>query len=96
MNSTATPRTNLSDAVEDLAPGPPPCFHNRAEWIQYLKSAAAVQYHKGEQKVIFARRVEASFNYEFDYCEDCHSARQAQMVRKGLCHPDYVKDRKPK
>lgn len=33
-------RLNLSDAVDDIAPlAPPPCFHNRESWLQYLKSA---------------------------------------------------------
>ena len=40
-------RLNLSDAVDDLAPPPPPCFFNRGSWIAYLKSAAAAQNHKG-------------------------------------------------
>ena len=45
-------RINLNDAVADLHPAPPPCFLNRLEWVEYLKSAAAVQNHKGEPRVI--------------------------------------------
>lgn len=40
-------RLNLSDAVDDLALPPPPCFFNRSSWMLYLKSAAAAQNHKG-------------------------------------------------
>lgn len=84
-------RLNLSDAVDDLAPAPPPCFTNRIEWLEYLRSAAACQNHKGEPKVIFMVNGEASFNKGFTFCVDCTQVKSYAMSEKGLCNPDHLK-----
>lgn len=86
------PRLNLDDAVEDLAPPPPPCFLNRMSWREYLKSAAAVQNHKGEQVVIVITKGEPSFNMKLDFCEDCTSRAAADMQARGQCVPTHLRE----
>lgn len=85
------PRLNLVDAVEDLAPPPPPCFLNRTSWREYLKSAAAVQNHKGEQPIILIVSGEPVFNMRLNFCEDCTSQAAAKMKAKGQCVPDHLR-----
>lgn len=87
---TARLRLNLSDAVDDLAPPPPPCFLNRHAWKEYLKSAAAVQNNNGEQKVILITKVDATFNLRLNFCEDCSRPHRNSMVARGLCDPDHL------
>ena len=84
-------RLNLSDAVDDLAPPPPPCFFNRGSWIAYLKSAAAAQNHKGSQPVIIvAADGEPAFNTRLSYCADCTQAKSLEMQDKGRCNPYHL------
>ena len=86
-------RLNLSDAVDDLAPPPPPCFFNRGSWIAYLKSAAAAQNHKGSQPVIIvAADGEPAFNTRLSYCADCTQAKSLEMQDKGRCNPYQLSD----
>ena len=86
-------RLNLSDAVDDLAPPPPPCFFNRGSWIAYLKSAAAAQNHKGSQPVIIvAADGEPAFNTRLNYCADCTQAKSLEMQGKGRCNPYHLSD----
>ena len=86
-------RLNLSDAVDDLASPPPPCFFNRASWIAYLKSAAAAQNHKGSQPVIIvAADGEPAFNTRLSYCADCTQAKSLEMQGKGRCNPYHLSD----
>lgn len=95
---TQRTRINLADAVDDLAPPPPPCFHNATAWRQYLKSAAAHQHAKGEQKVILVREhQEPAFNPRFNFCADCETANRRAMSQVGRCKPDHIKtEAKPK
>lgn len=87
-------RLNLSDAVDDLAPlEPPPCFHNRESWLQYLKSAAATQNHRANQKVIMVdedRR--PRFNERLNYCADCTQAKSLEMLNRGRCDPYHLSE----
>ncbi len=84
-------RLNLSDAVDDLAPPPPPCFFNRGSWIACLKSAAAAQNHKGSQPVIIvAADGEPAFNTRLSYCADCTQAKSLEMQDKGRCNPYHL------
>lgn len=85
------PRLNLSDAVDDLAPPPPPCFLNRASWKEYLKSGAAVQNHKGEPKVILLVDGSPAFNHALDFCSDCSTSQRASMVKQSRCDPAHLK-----
>lgn len=89
---TTRNRVNLNDAVEDLAPVPPPCFLNRISWREYLKSAAAVQNHKGEQTVIFITDAGPAFNMGLDFCEDCNSQTAAKMKARGQCAPEHLRN----
>lgn len=84
-------RLNLTDCINDLHPPPPICFYNKSHWIEYLQSAAASQYHKGEQKVIILVNSEPAFNYEFDFCEDCTDEAKTRMKKDGRCNPDALK-----
>lgn len=84
-------RINLHDAVDDLAPAPPPCFFNKLHWIEYLKSAAASQNNKGEQKVILVRDCEPVFNFGYNICVDCTQIKSVEMMARGQCNPDFLK-----
>lgn len=88
----ATIRMNTADAVDDLAPGHPPCWPDRHSWLEFLKSAAAVQNQRDEQKVILVVHGTLAFNVEYDYCEDCMSSRAARMEKEGRCNPDHLKE----
>ena len=85
-------RLNLSDAVMDLAPTAPPCFLNRPQWLEYLKSAAAAQCHCGEPKVIIVIKDEPAFNKDFDFCVDCESREHREFMKmRGSCQPECLK-----
>lgn len=90
MKSQTAIRLNLSDAVDDLAPEHPPCFYSRDIWLQYLKSAAAVQNQRDEQKVIAIVRGEPVFNVAYNFCEDCSAPRAARMQQEDRCNPHYL------
>lgn len=82
---------NLSDSVDDLAPPPPPCFFSRADWVTYLKSAAAAQGPMVEVKLIRnATSSEPEFNFAYPFCQDCSSSHSANMKKVGKCQPDYL------
>lgn len=84
-------RLNLSDAVDDLAPPPPPCFLNRMAWMEYLKSAAAAQNSRHEPKVILVTQDgTASFNYKFNICEDCTQIKSVEMMAEKRCDPEFL------
>lgn len=84
---------NLNDAVLDLAPTtPPPCFLNRAQWREYLKSAAHAQSCRGEPKVIIMVKSEPVFNREFPFCDDCTPFRKEEMEMRGTCKPNHLKE----
>ena len=87
-------RLNLADAVADLMPPNPPCFRNRMDWQEYLRSAAAVQNHKGEPVVIVWLHQEPSFNLDFNYCVDCYQIKAVEMMSKNRCNPNFLKDLK--
>lgn len=84
-------RLNLADAVEDLAPAPPPCFLNHLSWREYLKSAAAAQNHKGEPRVIVIVNGNPEFDLTMNYCLDCTEKKSVEMMAKGRCDPDHLK-----
>jgi hypothetical protein len=94
---TSKPRLNLSDAVEDLAPQPPPCFINRIHWVEYLKSAAAAQNSQHEPKVIhITKEGEPAFNLDFPFCADCTQIKSTEMLAKGRCKPEHLTNLKDK
>lgn len=85
-------RINLADAVDDMAPEPPPCFHNRMLWIEYLKSAAAAQNQKDEPKLFLCGPDGAvRLNWNFPFCADCTQAKSLEMDSQGRCKPDFLK-----
>lgn len=84
-------RINLKDAVDDLAPPPPPCFYNRSSWMQYLQSAAGAQNQRNEPPVIqIAKDGAATFNWDFPFCADCTQIKSLEMTRAGRCSPHYL------
>lgn len=84
-------RLNLTDAVDDLAPAPPPCFLNRTSWREYLRSAAAAQNNKAEPKVIVIDEDgTARFNYDYPFCADCTQVKSVEMMRAGRCDPQFL------
>ena len=94
-NRRVARRVNLKDAVDDLAPMPPPCFHNRSGWLEYLKSATAAQNHAGESKVILiSNNGEPAINLEFSFCDDCTKSHRQEMQSDGRCIPNYLKQLK--
>ena len=90
---TVTKRLNLADAVRDLAPPPPPCFHNRFAWMEFLTSAAECQNNSKStrRKVILIAEDQPTFNRSLDFCADCNQQHSLQMMRDGKCQPDYLK-----
>lgn len=87
-------RLNLKDAVQDLAPPPPPCFLNHMQWREYLTSAAAAQACRGEPKVILVQNREPLFNSDFPFCADCTAKKSHQMSTQGKCNPNFLKELK--
>ena len=85
-------RINLSDAVADLMPPNPPCFKNHIDWGEYLKSAAAVQNHKGEPRVIEIVSGEPQFCKTFNFCVDCTQVKSVEMMTRNRCKPEFLKD----
>lgn len=83
-------RINLSDAVDDLAPAPPPCFVNKQHWIIYLKSAAAAQNQRDEPKIILIVNGDPTINTSFDFCQDCDSQTRDAMMTALRCNPDWM------
>ena len=90
--TTQPPKTriNLSDAVDDLAPAPPPCFLNKQHWIGYLKSAAAAQNQRDEPKIIIVISGQPAINTDFDFCTDCTVHTQLQMAAHDRCKPKWM------
>lgn len=85
-------RINLKDAVDDLAPEPPPCFLNKVHWIEYLHSVAAAQNNRGEQKIILIVDGEPVINRNFNFCEDCESKEHREFQKMhGTCIPDWMR-----
>jgi hypothetical protein len=89
-------RINLSDAIDDLAPAPPPCFLNRLEWTEYLKSCAASQNDGESPKIILIQNGEPSINYAYDICADCTQVHSLAMTQAGKCNPNALKSQAPK
>lgn len=92
--------STLTDCVEDFAPlVPPPCFPSRTGWLEYLKSGAMAQNHRGEPKVIVFDVVDGKrqykFNNEFNFCEDCDRRTQRQMQADGKCQPKFLQRGQP-
>lgn len=87
-------RLNLSDAVDDLAPiEPPPCFHSRIAWLMYLKSAAAAQNSRQNQKaIVIGADGQPRFNDRLNYCADCTQAKSMEMLALGRCDPYHLSD----
>lgn len=87
-------RLNLSDAVEDLAPiTPPSCFHSRIAWLLYLKSAAAAQNSRQNQKaIVIGADGQLRFNDRLNYCADCTQAKSMEMLALGRCDPYHLSD----
>ena len=88
--SQSKTRINLSDAVDDLAPAPPPCFLNKQHWIGYLKSAAAAQNQRDEPKIIIFAQGEPAINTAFDFCADCDTRTRDVMLTAQRCKPDWM------
>lgn len=84
-------RLNLSDAIDDLAPPPPPCFLNRLEWVEYLKSCAASQNDGESPKIILITNGEPRINWDYPICADCTQIHSLAMTKEGRCNPDFLK-----
>lgn len=89
-------RLNLSDAVEDLAPiAPPSCFHSRIAWLLYLKSAAAAQNSRQNQRaIVIGADGQSRFNDRLNYCADCTQVKSTEMMAKGRCDPNHLTELK--
>lgn len=84
-------RINLKDAVDELAPPSPPCFHDRKSWMQYLHSAALAQGERDEPTVIKVSKDGAiTFCFDFPMCADCTRTKSTEMKRTGRCNPLYL------
>ncbi len=88
-------RINLNDAIDDLAPQPPPCFLNRMEWMEYLKSCAASQNDGESPKIIVIKDGNPAINYDYPICADCTQIHSLAMTQAGKCKPDALKSQEP-
>jgi hypothetical protein len=85
-------RINMMDAVNDLAPPPPPCFLTAHSWRVYLTSAAGAQNSRKEPRVILiAEDGTPAFNRKFNFCADCTQIKSVEMMGKGRCDPKFLK-----
>lgn len=84
-------RLNLSDAIDDLAPPPPPCYQNRMEWVQYLKAAAASQNDGESPKIILIAQGEPAINFDYPICADCTQVHSLAMTKANRCNPNFLK-----
>lgn len=82
---------NLSDAIDDLAPPPPPCFVNRIAWIEYLKSCAQSRRNGRAKKIIIVRDGVPQINPNYRFCADCTQIHSLAMSKVGKCQPDFLK-----
>ena len=87
-------RLNLCDAVDDLAPPPPPCFLNKLEWVEYLKSCAASQNDGESPKIIYIADGEPKINYDYPICADCTQVHSLAMGKAGRCKPNFLKEQR--
>ncbi len=85
-------RLNLSDAIDDLAPPPPPCFLNSHAWTQYLKSCATAQNATRYQKIVVMVDGKPRINHEFRFCKDCTPEHKRAMQDKKMCNPIHLKN----
>jgi hypothetical protein len=90
------PRLNLSDAIDDLAPPPPPCFLNRLEWVEYLKSCAASQNDGESPRILHITNGEPRINYDYPICADCTQVHSLEMAKVGKCQPLFLRNQAPK
>jgi hypothetical protein len=82
---------NVKDAIEDLAPEPPPCFKGAVEWREYLVSAAKSQVI-GRRETVVLIRSDRAINPAFNFCRDCDKAYKRAMQADGRCVPDFLRD----
>ena len=84
--------------VEALAPLAPPCFGTRAQWIEWLASAAEAQRWDEPGPLVITTGQPATFDYELNYCADCvyDQFERANLQQIGVCRPNYVRDQAPK
>ena len=85
-------RLNIRDAINDLAPQAPPCFHNHLEWMEYLQSAGAAQTQAREPKIILLIEGEPRINPLYPYCQDCTQVKSLEMDKIGKCNPNHLKE----
>jgi hypothetical protein len=87
-----------------LAPPAPPCFPSRLDWIEWLASAAAAQVKGREPGPLLLRQgaapkegAFAAFDLTVDFCADCEPAwrKQARVVERGVCKPDWLRQFAP-
>jgi hypothetical protein len=87
-----------------LAPAAPPCFPSRLDWIEWLASAAAAQVKGREPGPLLLRQgaaptagAFAAFDLTLDFCVDCDPAwrKQARVVERGVCRPDWLRQFAP-
>lgn len=68
--------------------GHPPCFSSQASWDDYMQQAAVTPRTDGPLRIVAGQ---LALNTGFSYCEDCMSARQAEMAAAGRCEPGFMK-----
>jgi len=87
-------RLNLADTVADLMPlEPPPCFHSRMAWREYLITSAEGQNVARKSSCVILRDEagEPRFNHDYQFCKDCSAQHSLAMTAAGRCDPDHLK-----
>ncbi len=92
--ATAQATPDRRSLVIALAPPSPPCFADRLTWIEYLCDAQ-VAANGNSRGPLDLRKTPASFNLEFDFCEDCSARYSMEMQRQRRCVPHHLVLLKP-
>ena len=75
-----------------LAPPRPPCFSDRAQWIEYLSSAEHGAKGRDCGPTLGRKPEPPTFNYAFNFCRDCPKGHELEMVKQGRCNPGHLRD----
>lgn len=83
-------RDDTAEAIDRLAPPPPPCFDSRQQWHSWL-CASAETGPSPTTSPIQIRNGVAHFNARIGYCQDCPVSYRSEMLKRDRCCPTWVR-----
>ena len=84
-------RTDARVWLIQIAPPAPPCFADRAMWLEWLKSAFDGYDAVAGNPLLVTKGV-VSFNTALNFCGDCHIPFAIKMRAAARCRPSTLKD----